>query len=149
MRKYLLLSLVIYTVFSCKKIKECDGIDCFSPPPNFDFELVDKTTGENLFTNGTLKSEDIQVVNESNENVSFQFISENDYNILSLNEVGWNLDPHTYTISVGASVEFYLELDMEEKHENCCTFFKTETLQISGYTYEQSNTTDIYSIQID
>ena len=139
---------MFFLALGCK-INECDGIDCFSPPPNFNFELVDKTTGENLFTNGTLKSEDIQVLNENDEKISFQFISENDYNILSLNEIGWDLDPHTYTISVGTSIVFTLELDMEEKHENCCTFFKTETFQLSGYVYEQSNTTDIYMIKID
>lgn len=139
---------MLFTVLGCK-INECDGIACFTPPQPFSFELVDKATGENLFTNGTLKSEDIQVLNENDEKISFQFISENDYNVLSLNEIGWDLDPHTYTITVGTTVEFYLELDMEEKHENCCTFFKTETFQLSGYDYEQSNTTDIYTIKID
>lgn len=147
MRKFKLL-IVFFAVLGCK-INECEDIACFTPPPNFAFELVSKTTGENLFTNGTLNSNDIKVVDEDNNAISYDFISENNYNILTLNEIGWDLDPHTYTISVGTSVEFTLELDMEEKHENCCTFFKTEKFQISGYSYEQSNTTDIYTIKID
>ncbi|MFD1293040.1 hypothetical protein ACFQ5N_04240 [Lutibacter holmesii] len=146
--RQLTLLFIFFTVLGCKN-NECEGIACFSPPPNFSFELVDKATGENLFTNETLNSNDIKVVDEENNAVSYSFISENNYNILSLNEIGWNLDPHTYTITVGDLVEFTLELDMEEKYENCCTFFKTETFQLSGYEYEQSNTTDIYTIQID
>lgn len=149
MKKYFILLFVTCTFFSCKKINECEDIACFTPPPSFVFELVDETTGENLFTNETLNSEDIKVVNENDKNVTFEFISENDYNVFSLNEIGWDIDPHIYTISVGTSVEFTLELDMEEKSENCCTFFNTETFQISGYTYEQSSTSGIYIIQIN
>ena len=147
MGKYMLL-IVFFTILGCK-INDCDDIACFTPPPDFTFELIDKTTGENLFTNETLKSENIQVLNEKGEKISFQFISEKELNVFSLNEIGWDLDPHLYTITVDTSVEFTLELDMEEKSENCCTFFKTETFQISGYTYEQSDSSDIYSIKID
>ncbi|MCG8893905.1 hypothetical protein G1K97_07375 [Tenacibaculum finnmarkense] len=33
---------------SCNIISECEDIDCFTPPDPFQFELVDKLTGENL-----------------------------------------------------------------------------------------------------
>ena len=148
MKKHVILLIVVFTIFSCK-INECEDIACFTPPPNFAFELVDKTTGENLFTNGTLKDTDIEVLDENEEKVTFKFISENNINIIDLPEIGWNLDLHTYTITVGPTVEFRLELEMEEKHENCCTFFKVITFNISNYTYEQSSTTGVYSIKID
>ncbi len=148
MKKHVILLIVVFTIFSCK-INECEDIACFTPPPNFAFELVDKTTGENLFTNGTLKDTDIEVLDENEEKVTFKFISENSLNIIDLPEIGWNFELHTYTITVGPTVEFRLELEMEEKHENCCTFFKVITFNISNYTYEQSSTTGVYSIKID
>lgn len=147
MRKFRFL-IVFFTVLGCK-INECEDIACFTPPPNFTFELVDKTTGENLFTNGNLKDTDIEVVDENEEKVTFKFISENSLNIIDLPEIGWNLNLHTYTITVGDNIKFRLELEMEEKHENCCTFFKIITFNISNYTYEQSGTTGVYSIKID
>ena len=147
MKKFILL-IVFFVVLGCK-INECEDIACFTPPPNFALELVDKATGENLFTNETLKSSNIEVLNENDEKVTFNFISENNLNIIDLPEIDWNLDLHTYTITVGPTIQFNLELDIEEKYENCCTFFKVITFNISNYTYEQSSTTDIYSIKID
>lgn len=122
---------------------------CFTPPPIFAFELVDKITSENLFTNGTLSSSDIEIVDEENKKVKYEFIDRDNLNIINILEIGWDLGFHTYTISVGDDVRFNLELEMEQKSENCCTFFKTTQFNITNYTYIKSNTTDVYQVQID
>jgi len=146
--KKILLFLILISFTTCK-INECEGIACFTPPPNFIFELVDKTTGENLFTNGVLNSNTIEILNEDAKKIAFNFITEDDINLLQLSEIGWNLGLHTYTVSVGTEVEFTITLEMESKHENCCSFFNTLQFNISNYEFEQSNTSEIYTIKID
>ena len=77
-----ILTLIILIIIqSCKKKDDCEDLACFTPPSPFEFELVDKLTGENLFTNGTFNSNDIKVINfDDKSNVGFTFIDENDYN---------------------------------------------------------------------
>lgn len=146
MKKIALLFL-LFVVVSCKKDK-CEDILCFTPPQPFLFELVDKTTGDNLFSIGELESSNIKVLNEESEPINFTFISENEYNIIDLSEIGWNMGINYYTISVD-DIEFSITLEIEEKHENCCTFFELKQFEISNYQFEQSNTTGIYTIKID
>lgn len=148
MKKIGLVLMILISLFSCKD-KGCEDIACFTPPPNFVLELVDSSTGENLFTNETLNSNDIIIVDEDGKNVTYEFIPRENLNLINLNEIGWNLGFRTYTISVGDDVIFNLELDMEEKHENCCTFFQINLFNITNYTYEKSNTTDVYIIEIE
>lgn len=148
MKKYILFIFLPFLVFGCKN-NNCEDIACFTPPPNFMFELVDKTTGVNLFSNETLDSSTIKILDENSKKTSFNFISENDLNLISLSEIGWNLDLKTYTVTVESDVEFSITLKMEEKHENCCTFFKILQFNISKYEYKQSNTSEIYTIKID
>jgi len=148
MKKISLALILLISIFSCEN-KNCEDIACFTPPPNFILELVDKTSGENLFTNETLNSNDIKIVDEGGKNVTYYFITTENLNLINLNEIGWNLGFNTYTISVGNNVTFNLELDMEEKHENCCTFFQVNLFNITNYNYEKLNTSDVYKIQIN
>ena len=136
------------SILSCKN-NDCEDISCFTPPPNFSLELVDNSTGENLFTTGLLNSNSIEILDENSKEIAFDFIAENDLNIIQLSEIGWNLGLHNYKVIVTPNVEFTLTLEMEEKHENCCTFFEIRQFNISNYAYEQSNTTGIYKIKIN
>lgn len=147
MKKHIFL-FVFIIIMSCKK-NECEDILCFTPPPNFALELVDKITCENLFTNEVLNSNNIEITNENSKKIAFTFISENDLNIIQLSEIGWILGLHTYNITVASDVQFNIELNMEEKHENCCAFFNILLFDISNYEFEQSNITGIYTIKID
>ncbi|SDW18983.1 hypothetical protein SAMN05444411_101246 [Lutibacter oricola] len=146
MKKNILLIFLPLLLFGCKN--DCEGIACFTPPPNFIFELVDKTTGDNLFTKGELDSDTITVLNKNFESVNFEFISENNLNVIELSEIGWNLNLEQYTIKVG-EIEFVVTLEMEEKHENCCTFFNILQFEVSKYTYQQSNSSEIIKILIE
>lgn len=87
MKKYfpIILVFVVLSITSCKKCGEC-----FTPPSPFLFEFIDKTTNENLFTNGTYQPNQIDVINTiDNEELEFAFIVENDVNILQINSIGW------------------------------------------------------------
>ncbi len=101
--KFLALFFLIFTQ-SCD---ECEDTSCFSPPSSFEFELVDKLTGENLFTNGTFDANDIKIINLDNQsNVEFIFIDENDYNIIGVNTIGWNTDIVNYSTQISTTSVF-------------------------------------------
>ena len=79
----LLLFTLIIILQSCNNDDNCDQ-DCFTPPNTFLFEVVDKTSGENLFTNKTYNPEDIIITDSLNDNqsVAYTFISEDNLNLI-------------------------------------------------------------------
>jgi len=54
------------------------------------FEVIDKSTTENLFANGTFIQDQIEVINSIDGGaVEFDFISEYDLNLIQINSIGW------------------------------------------------------------
>lgn len=147
MKKKMFLILLLITLFSCKN-NDCSDYACFTPPPRFTFELLDKSTGENLFSNGTLNPDEIRVFDEENNLFNASFISENNINLIDVSEIGWNLGLHSYTLIVGVDLEINIVLEIEEKNENCCTYFEVVNFQILNYEFSKSNTTGIITVLI-
>lgn len=82
MKSTLKLLLISFLFFQSCNSGDCNQ-NCTSPPLTFGFELLDKTTGENLFTNGTYEQSQIEIANLSGtENIPFTFIDENNQNII-------------------------------------------------------------------
>ncbi|AMC11171.1 hypothetical protein Lupro_07850 [Lutibacter profundi] len=146
MKKNALFVLILITLFGCKN--DCSDYACFTPPPVFNFELLDKSTGENLFSNGTLNPDEILAFDEENKRVNVRFISENNINLINLSEIGWYLGAHTYKLIVAPDLEINIELDMEKKNENCCTYFDVLNFQVLNYEFSTSNTTEIITVLI-
>ncbi|MCF6166963.1 hypothetical protein [Lutibacter sp.] len=147
MKKNICLILLLLTLFSCKN-NDCSDYACFTPPPSFIFELVDKSTGENLFSNGTLNPDEMRVFNEENKQFNVSFISENNINLIDISEIGWNLGSHSYKLVVSNNLEIKIILEIEEKNENCCTYFEIVNFQILSYEFSKSNTTGIITVLI-
>ena len=137
MKKFATLLLLILLVqTSCDKIgKECG--ECMSPPPTFMFKFVDKDSGENLFTNKTFEIENVSVKDKNGEEVDFEFITEDNINILNLKTVGWELSPNSYTIKLSENTSVNFELDIDEKHTECCTYYEVKAFDLKGYEYER------------
>ncbi len=140
------LSVIIVLVFAqaCKK-DECG--DCFTPPAPFMFEIVDKTTGENLFTNGTFQPAAIKVTNtENNENIAFSFLDEDSINVVVINTIGWKTEKVNLRFEISNQLIFSMYVDAERLFENCCSFTRYNEIVISGTAYEADPTTEIYRI---
>ena len=145
--KFLLLAVLSVVLISCKLDNDCG--DCFTPPRQFNFDFIDKDTSENLFLNETFSEDDISIKDESNNEIEFQFINYNDSHvILSLNNIGWELDPKTYTIKLSPEVSVVFELDMDSKRENCCTFFIVKEFNLQTFEYTELTTTRIIQVKI-
>lgn len=141
--------LIALLLVGCKD-DDCGNMDCFTPPTTFVFELVDKTTGENLFTNGTLDSEDISIINtlDIDEVVEFGFIGENNYNLITINSIGWTTEQVNMEVSVGDETFFSLYVDAERKSE-CCSYTEYNEVLITGADYSYNQTTGIYTIFVE
>lgn len=125
----------------------CNCDECFSPPEPFVFEIVDKSTGENLFTNGTYDPDQLQVVKASdNMHVEFSFNRENNVNLLQINSIGWETEAADLLIKVGNEIIFELIVDAERVSEDCCTFTRYHEIKIEQAEYNVEPTSGIYKI---
>ena len=98
----LLLLVTVISVQSCSNEKNCEDYLCNTPPSPFLFEIVDKTTGENLFTNDTYQPEQIELVylSDNTSNLDFTFFDENNVNIIQINSIGWKTEQANILVKI-------------------------------------------------
>ena len=141
----LLLAFLIQT--SCDFIKDDCG-ECFTPPPTFIFEFVDKDNGENLFTNKTFDIDDVNVTDEDGKSHEFELITEDNMSILNLGTLGWDLEPNLYTIKLSDKTSVKFDLDIDGKHGECCAYYQVKNFKVYNYEYERSNNSGFIIIKI-
>lgn len=149
MRKIIGIVLLMNALIlqSCGKGDNCG--ECFSPPEPFVFELVDKEAGENLFTNGTFDSSDIQVVNaQGTRSYSFNFIDEDDNNLISIGSLGWETENVSVLIYVGETEILSLTVDAERLNENCCSFTRYNKISIENAETGLNEETGVYTVYV-
>lgn len=140
---------ILLIIQSCSD-DDCSDIDCFTPPNPFVFELVDKQTGENLFTNGYFNSEDIEIINiDDNTEIGYIFISENDINMIEIISIGWKTEIVECTLNINDSEILSLYVDAKRINGNCCSFTSYEEIRIENTDYEYDDQTTIYRILVD
>lgn len=140
--------LFILLLQNCN-LNDCNKL-CFTPPNSFQFEFIDATTKENLFTNKTYNKNDIKVVNlENDTNLEFFFIDENIYNILSIGSIGWQTEIVTCSIEIAGKQVATLYVNAKRISEDCCSFTRFEEVKIENASYSLNNQEDLYTIIID
>jgi len=138
--------LAFFLMTACSD-EVCDA--CFTPPNYFIFEIVDADTGENLFTNGSFKPEDIEVLDASDHPVDYRFIEENNINLIEIHTIGWKTETVNYRINIAKENIFDLYVVAERLSEDCCSFTKYHEIEISNAEFNLSTETGIYTILID
>jgi hypothetical protein len=128
----------------------CDE-QCFTPPQNFQFELIDKSSGENLFTNSTFDPLGISITDELNNNssVEFTFISENELNLIQIGSIGWESEIVDLRIEVSGNYVFNFYVNAERKSEDCCDFTDYNEITIKNSDFDLNTETGIYRILIE
>lgn len=148
MKPILKLLFISFLFFQSCDEENCNQT-CFTPPSPFGFELLDKTSGENLFTNGTYEQSQIEVMNLNGaENIPFTFINENDLNIIQFSSIGWETGVTNFSLSVGSENIFEMYVDAERKDEECCSFTVYNEVRIDNAEYEIYQSTGIIKILI-
>ena len=123
---------------------------CMSPPMAFAFELVDKISGENLFTNGTFFENQIEVSdNTTNTLLDYHFINEDYLNVFFIYDIGWQTEIIDCTIKVAGEVIFTLYIDAERLTEDGCEFTLYNEITIENCEYELDTNTGFYKILIE
>ena len=148
MKSIIKILVLLLLTQSCKIDDECG--ECFSPPNQFVFELVDSTTGENLFTNGYFNSNDIRVLDANTQNnIEFSFIDENAINLISINTIGWKTETVNYSIIILNDNIFNLYVDAERLTADCCNYTKYNEIIIENKDFQLNQETGIYKILIE
>ena len=146
--KYLSLLLFIF-LQGCDN-NDCEDLLCFTPPTSFVFEIVDKESGENLFTNGTYTPEQIEVLNtDDNSKRTFGFLSEDDINLIVIGSIGWETEVAKVVVKTAGEDILNLYVDTERASENCCSFSKYNEKRIDNAEYTLDKQSDIYTIYIE
>ncbi|MEH6659137.1 hypothetical protein [Leeuwenhoekiella marinoflava] len=144
---YLVLILFASLLQSCNS-DDCG--ECFTPPQSFVFELVDAEIGGNLFTTDMYNPEDISVINTiDNTERAFQFISENQLNVIQIQEVGWETEIVNLEIKIGEDTVFSLYVNAERTTDDCCSFTKYNEIEIRNAEFELDSQTGVYKILVD
>ncbi len=89
--------------FQCGK---CDDIECFTPPSEFRFQLLDKDSGEDLVANGTFHADEISVFSiAGNKKHELQFSTGSTAYFFTDQEIGWETGPEkaSYELRLGPS----------------------------------------------
>lgn len=148
--KKLNLILILFTVIfqSCNS-NDCG--ECFTPPQSFQFEIVDKTSGENLFTNGTYETGNIEITDNlnNNESVEFTFISENNINLIQINSIGWETEIVNLKIDISDNHIFDFYVDAERKKRDCCDYTEYNEITIGESEFELDSQTGLYKILVE
>lgn len=144
--KIFILCCLCFTLLmgSCDKCKE---INCSTGPPRFTLELVDKETGENVFTSGKYKAEDIVLTDENQQTVYTQFVAENNLNVVNI-ALPDTEGEKELKMRFGGGQEIIIRLDVRKGESKCCTNYFAENIQVDNFPYEQSKETGIIEIKI-
>jgi hypothetical protein len=144
--KRVFLFFVLLFIVACDH-DDCKDIDCFTPPNAFNFEILDKTTGENLYSNGSLKANQLKVYNAITKTpLEYTFIDENNLNIITLYSVGWQTEKITVTFELKEGLFFNFYVDAERKNENCCSFTVYNETKVENAPFEYDASKNLYSI---
>ncbi|MDW5287409.1 hypothetical protein [Formosa sp. PL04] len=146
--KHLFFILICITL----ALQSCDDNcgDCFTPPTSFIFELLDETSGENVFTNGTYNPENITITNTLDEDskVEFTFIEEDNLNLINIYSVGWKTEIVNLEIKIENQIIFNLYVAAERKSENCCSFTTFNEITIENANHTLDNKSGVYTILV-
>lgn len=148
MKKTNLVLLILITILQSCNDDTCNDELCFTPPESFLFEIVDKTSGENVFTNGTYDPGDISITDALNNNdpVEFTFISENNMNLIQIGPIGWETEIVNLKIDIAEDHIFNLYVDAERKMEACCNFTEYNEITVGDSEFRIDSETGIYKI---
>lgn len=155
MKITLFILITIVSLFGCSS-DDCGECDTGAIP--FYFEIVDKASGENLFTNGTYNSKEITVVDTLNvtnnisfktTNIQFQFIDSDDANILAIAGIGLETEIVNMRVSVSGEPIFDFYVDVERKQGSCCKFNTYNVVEVRESDSEYDSELHRYTVFVD
>ncbi|KOP36451.1 hypothetical protein DBB36_15105 [Flavobacterium sp. WLB] len=139
--------LLIITSFGCTS----DPYNCTTSPPSVTFEFVDKTSGENLFKNGTFDAKKAVTITDLNENkiIQYAYLKEDNLYRLGFNAMGWDAGTFKYAVKIEDKSIFEFHVSTEKRKSEHCSSTVITSLQIKNVEFQEDKTTGVYKILID
>src|SRR5690606_18666608 len=112
--------MVSLLLSGCESMDKCDGVACSTGPPSFYVLIIDKDTGENVFTSGRFKTADVTVRDSEGKEIYDQVKGEaEDTRILIAlpsreGDISINLN-------LNASTSIPIDAYVYEGKSDCCT----------------------------
>lgn len=139
------LFLAVIVVQSCSNNDDddCSTVLCAQPAAILEFKIVNSETGENI-AGTVISGPAIEVINTSSDSeVNYEFITENDINILRV----FISNSGEYRVNYGEEEIFTFAVDAERQTEGCCSSIKINDLSIDDAEFEIEAETGIYLIK--
>lgn len=148
MKKINLILILFVIIFQGCNNDDCGN--CFKTPRVLTLEIVNKTSGENLFTNGTFEPENIVITNNlnNNETIEFSFISENDINLIHISSIDWESEIMNLKIDFSDSQIFEFYTYSEIKMGDCCSYIEYNKITFANAEFKLDTETGIYKVFI-
>ena len=125
---------------------ECDGINYLLPWPDFYFRLIDKTTGEDLFTNGTYDRSQVEFTDENNDKLSFFFTGLE--GTIALWSLGQGDGEVNVTLRILDQTICQIHAHVETRSKECYTYQHYDELEVtSEFDVELVNGEYVISIE--
>lgn len=139
-----LSSLVfLFLLIGCNN--KTDITDDLTAPQTFAFHILDKTTGENIFSNKKYDPQKIIVKNlDSHDVVKHQFISDNDLDLIVLENVGRDSENINYSINIDDKSIFELHVDAVLIKKDLD--FEYQNVEITNVVFKRDKTSGVYNI---
>ncbi len=144
-RTTILLLFVLVILHSCKK--DPPSYECFTGPAPLRFALIDKVSGQNLLTNGTLYTSDVKLINLSDNSIA-PFPFTNDRSLVFIRTIGWKTEIVNYRLEILGEAICTLYVDSERIHDRCA-YTKYNEIKLEGCEFEYDEQTGIYNIFIE
>lgn len=137
--------LIIFSIQSCDS-NDCETVVC-APNSIFQFQLIDKNSGENLLTNGAYQISNLNILNTETENeVGFDFTPENA--IVSVQTPN-NTETVNYTIQISSENLFQVAIEKERISGECCSGINFTSVEISNVDFQLNSQLGTYTILLE
>jgi hypothetical protein len=130
--------LLLLINVGCKYTDPCEDLLASTGPPFFSLKIVDKTTGENLITNGTYAANQVSITDINGKSVDYGFVGENQRNTFwimaqkNLQDTGFR----KIFFKIDPSIIIELEVNIYEGKSECFTNYFARDYKALNYPYE-------------
>lgn len=140
LKHFIVLLSILFLASSCLKIKNCD--ECFTPPPNLTFKVIDSESGDNLYSNFTYSQSDLKLYYIADKDTTFLNVNLyqiDDQAIIGSDEMSWISLSHegeTFYLELNPDTIETIYLKIISVTENCCAYHPIETITLNGVNAE-------------
>lgn len=138
MKKLLLIICISILVISAacnETLDDCSSVSCLSDEREFVFEVLDPTSGENVFSNGTLNPDEITVTNIVAESEALS-VNYNEVNhTIEIVEDLLNAESLELEVAVAGQVIFNFFVEYSFIQGKCCTSIALNQMSIENSSY--------------